>query len=656
MPKMEIDGVIGWDVTAKEVKRELKGKKGDLDVHLNTPGGSIYQGIEIYNAFKDYDGDVTMHIGALAASMGSYIAMAGSKITARENSTFMIHNGWTIAMGDHNSLRKEADELESLTAMLRKAYVNRTGEGDEAIKNAMDDESYYFGEEIKDALFADEIVDAEDEAEKDQSLALAKAAMKSCQKIYEEHLKESDSQALTDYLAAMPSSEKIAKSKKGDSMPEPIEKQPEDLQAVGTKEGATAGNADTVALQKKVAEMERKDAIRDLSDQYKPSAELKEKFLVEGSPEAYKSAILDEKMAVQPDVQVGENIGKQHKEAAMVDGLAMRLGLNVDGASNEAHRFANMSMVEGVRAMTGEYDMTRDQLAKLAMSSSDFPKILSGVTNKMLKDAFETADVTYRKWCQEADVPDFKTVTEVGKGALSTLQKQYEGGEVKKKEIKEDYETWNLDTYAGEIAMTRQMIIDDNLGRFSGKVSEMADAGFRTANELAYSVLTNNAAMSDGTNLFAAGHSNYTSSGTAITHAALSAARALMRKQKDINGVSLNVAPRYLIVSPDKETEALQLLSTSNLVATGDTDATVATANTFVGSLKVIVDATLTGNTWYLAASRNTVKVGYLAGTGRVPTIEEKMRSTASGIVYEVVYDLGAVATDYRGLYKNAGA
>jgi hypothetical protein len=236
---------------------------------------------------------------------------------------------------------------------------------------------------------------------------------------------------------------------------------------------------------------------------------------------------------------------------------------------------------------------------------------------------------------------------------MSTLSKKTEGGEPKRKNLKEGVEKWRIETYSGRLSMTREMIVNDDMGAFADIVARMSDAAARTANELAYSVLTNNAALSDGTALFHSNHGNYTGTGTAISHASLAAARAMMRKQKDINGVALNVAPAYIIVSPDKETEALQFVATALLQ--GSTDGFAGT-NTFAGTLQVIVDATLTGNSWYLAANRNTVKVGYLAGTGRMPIIEERERSTVDGITYDVVYDLGAVATDYRGLYKNMGA
>jgi len=98
MNEIVIDGVIGgWDVDAKEIVSQLTNMTGDVTIKLNSVGGSVIDGITIYNALKAYDkGEIIVEIGAVAASIASYIALAGDLTTAKSNSVYMIHNAWLM--------------------------------------------------------------------------------------------------------------------------------------------------------------------------------------------------------------------------------------------------------------------------------------------------------------------------------------------------------------------------------------------------------------------------------------------------------------------------------------------------------------------------------------------------------------------------------
>lgn len=146
-------------VSAKKVIDQLKGfgDKADVTVRLNTPGGSVTEGQAIYNALLRHKGEVTIEVDSLAASMGSYIAMAGDTIRIAENAYFMVHNPWTITMGTAQELRDAADVLEKMQAGLVKAYAKRTGLDEEAIANMMDAETWLTASEAVEIGFAGEI-------------------------------------------------------------------------------------------------------------------------------------------------------------------------------------------------------------------------------------------------------------------------------------------------------------------------------------------------------------------------------------------------------------------------------------------------------------------------------------------------------------------
>jgi len=181
--KIVIDGIIGgWEIDGRYIRNELEKAGGQpVYVEIASPGGFVFDGIEIYNLFKNYSGFVHMHIIGLAASMASYIPLAGNKITAEENAVFMIHNVWGGVIGDYREFEKQGQILQGLTNLLAKAYAAKTGKPLSEIINLMDAETFFFGQEIIDNGFIDEIIPVGKKAEsKSDSLLLAKMQVEDC--------------------------------------------------------------------------------------------------------------------------------------------------------------------------------------------------------------------------------------------------------------------------------------------------------------------------------------------------------------------------------------------------------------------------------------------------------------------------------------------
>lgn len=184
MTQITIDGVIGFDVLAKDIRAELKNANyDDIDMSISSPGGSVYEGIAIFNEIRDYirkGGVVNARVIGLAASMASYIPLAANTVSIEDNAVWMIHNPWTIAAGNQNDMRKTADTLEGIATVLASAYVKKTGKKMSAVKKMMDEETYLFGEEIMKAGFADSIIPAGDGAENEnEAFAFAHTGVES---------------------------------------------------------------------------------------------------------------------------------------------------------------------------------------------------------------------------------------------------------------------------------------------------------------------------------------------------------------------------------------------------------------------------------------------------------------------------------------------
>ena len=117
---------LEWEATApKDVVLPESGEP--IEVHINSGGGDVYAGSEIYTALRSYSGDVTVKIVGIAASAASVIAMAGDTVEISPTAQIMIHNVSTQVNGDHNALLHEAGVLEGFNKSIASAYVHKTG-------------------------------------------------------------------------------------------------------------------------------------------------------------------------------------------------------------------------------------------------------------------------------------------------------------------------------------------------------------------------------------------------------------------------------------------------------------------------------------------------------------------------------------------------
>jgi len=176
MRKIIISGIIGWDANAKDLRKALTEANGQpVQIEINSPGGLVYEGIEMYNLIRRYKGRTECVIMGMAASMASYIALACDKAKAMSNATYMIHNALTVAMGNHNQLRKTATQLENISQLLANAYQAKTKLPMKNIRRMMDEETFLYGSEIGEAGFVDEVIQAEPRETPDKASAVAQA-------------------------------------------------------------------------------------------------------------------------------------------------------------------------------------------------------------------------------------------------------------------------------------------------------------------------------------------------------------------------------------------------------------------------------------------------------------------------------------------------
>jgi len=130
----------------------------ELNVEINSPGGSIFAGSEIYTALKSYNGNTTGKIVGIAASAASFIAMAVNKLSISPTASIMIHNVSSSASGDYRDLQHEADVILNLNKSIVNAYSLKSNLGQEELLGMMNDETWLNAQQAKEKGFADEIL------------------------------------------------------------------------------------------------------------------------------------------------------------------------------------------------------------------------------------------------------------------------------------------------------------------------------------------------------------------------------------------------------------------------------------------------------------------------------------------------------------------
>lgn len=345
--------------------------------------------------------------------------------------------------------------------------------------------------------------------------------------------------------------------------------------------------------------------------------------------------------------------------------------LKADAPEREAARnYRGMSLMEVGRVFTEETQgirlrgLDKRELAGVLLgldtragmhSTSDFANLLANVASKRLRSAYEAAPQNWKKLGRQSNSPDFKEKSVLQLSSAPSFKKVRESAEFTYGGLTDGVEKYALATYGRIIAITRQTLINDDLGAFDRLPLLLGRSAAELEASTFWAVLTANAAMNDTVALFHANHGNLLSA-TTIDETNLGLAKAAMRKQKSLAAKAadrepLNLTPRFLVVSPDKEIVAQKMLTAVIANATSG-------VNVFANSMELIVEARLTGNGWYTVADPaliDTIEYAYLEGEEGVFT-EQRIGFQVDGIEVKGRLDFAAKAIDWRGMTHNPGA
>ena len=632
------DEIGFWGVSAASFAQDLKDSGNNLkqiNLHIHSPGGDVFDGIAIYNLLKNHPANVTVYIDGLAASMASVIAMAGNEVIMPENAMMMIHKPWGIQGGDAEDMRKYADLLDKVENTLIPAYASKTGKTPEELAEMLSAETWLNGKECVEQGFADKLAEP----------LVAMASIKS--------------RKLEDFENMPKAMKDMLFKPQGNAGTNPAS------QATQTEQSAPVNQTQTVTVDNTAqvqAELNKRNA--DIKAVFAPFGSTHDSLLVEClgdlsiTAEQAKDKLLAKLGAgttpsatATPYAGNGNIVGDSVKQS-----LLARAGIDKDKADAKDNAYNAMTLRELARAslvdrgisVSGQNAMGMVGLA-FTHSSSDFGQILIDVAHKSLLKGWETAAENFDQFTSRGTLTDFRAAKRVGLGDFGYLPQVGEGEEYTYGTIGDEGASVALATYGQLFSITRQAILNDDMHLLTKIPEKMGQAARATIAKLVFALLTGNAKAQDGKALFDASHKN------TITNAALDLANIdkgiqLMNGFVNARGEPLAIEPEFMLMPTSMYTRGLQLIKSASVEGADANSGIINPLRDIVTPVKSARLQAADEKSWYLI-NKEAIEVSYLDGID-TPYMEQQNGFTVDGVSTKVRIDAGVNVIDYRGIVK----
>ena len=632
------DEIGFWGVSAASFAQDLKDCGNNLkqiNLHIHSPGGDVFDGIAIYNLLKNHPANVTVYIDGLAASMASVIAMAGNEVIMPENAMMMIHKPWGIQGGDAEDMRKYADLLDKVENTLIPAYANKTGKTPEELAEMLSAETWLNGKECVEQGFADKLAEP----------LVAMASIKS--------------RKLEDFENMPKAMKDMLFKPQGNAGTNPAS------QTTPTEQSAPVNTTQTVTVDNTAqvqAELNKRNS--DIKAVFAPFGTAHSDLLVEClgdlsiTAEQAKDKLLAKlgagttpSAAVTPYAGNGNIIGDSVKQS-----LLARAGIDKDKSNAKDNAYNAMTLRELARAslvdrgvsVSGQNAMSMVGLA-FTHSSSDFGQILIDVAHKSLLKGWETAAENFDQFTSRGTLTDFRAAKRVGLGDFGHLPQVGGGEEYTYGTIGDEGASVALATYGQLFSITRQAILNDDMHLLTKIPEKMGQAARATIAKLVFALLTGNAKAQDGKALFDASHKN------TITNAVLDLANIdkgiqLMNGFVNARGEPLAIEPEFMLLPTSMYTRGLQLIKSASVEGADANSGIINPLRDIVTPVKSARLQAADEKSWYLI-NKEAIEVSYLDGID-TPYMEQQQGFTVDGVATKVRIDAGVNVIDYRGIVK----
>ena len=627
-----------------------------ITIRINSFGGSVPDGVAIYNAIKRHAATVTTVVDGVAMSIASLIAMAGDTVEMAENAILMVHAPWTGTYGNSASLRETADMLDQFASAMSTSYAAKTGKPVAEMLALLTDgvDHYYTAPEAQAIGFIDAITTA---------LPVAASAPVRLQ-------------ASARFFSFPRPVAAATQPKKDPTMTEKVTPQ-----AAGAPTAAATPDVSAAVQAALQADSTRREAIyasfakfaeRDGVAALRAACQADTACTAESAGLKLLAHLAKDSSPVAGHTIVNtvQDESDKHR-AAMAQSVLARANIALDktgpvraDSSNPYRGRKLLSIAEACLARSGIKTDGMDQRAIVASAftqgTGDFPILLENIMHKTLLGAYALQADTWTLFCARGSVSDFRAHGRYRVGSLSNLDSKNELGEFKNKTIPDgEKASITAGTKGNIINISREAVINDDLGALTGLAASLGRAAKRTIEADVYATLALNSGfgptLADGVTLFHADHDNVSTGAPTVT--SFEAARVVMSAQRDVSGNDYLALAPAVWLGPDAIVGQAKVVNNS----TFDPDAAnkLQRANIAAGMVSTIVGTPrLTGTPWFMFADPSqapVLEVAFLDGID-TPYIELENGFTVDGARWKVRMDYGIAGVDYRGAVRSTGA
>ncbi|MGC1547231.1 MAG: ClpP-like prohead protease/major capsid protein fusion protein [Rhodanobacter sp.] len=707
----------GESVTALSVVQQLQALPAgttQINVRINSYGGSVSDGIAIYNALKRNSAKKVVSVDGVAMSSASLIAMAGDEIQMSSTSLLMIHAPWGVAQGNAQDMRVMADVLDTYANAMAGAYAAKTRRPTADMLALLTDgqDHYYTGDQALAECFADVLVDAVAD-EGDDSNAQARAAgVQRLLAAAPDHVRQLAIAAAARHPVAMPAPGaaplRTATSTTTAVLANTTEATLADLGDADMKlrklyaamaslrepardpaEGGRTGTGSASPVATSVADVHA--ALRTRNDEIK--AVLEPYMKRAGVAALYTDALADPSATVDSvraqllpilgaaaepaGTHMHIEMGTSEPEKLRAAGeqiLLARAGV-IKGSEAEKARQGNpfarstmISMAEQflIRGGLNTRDMSRDEIARRALAAGgqttgDFPMLLENVLHKTLVGGYNLASFTWTRFCSMGTLSDYRPHGRYHLSSFSDLKSVNEAGEYENGVLGDAQKEMITGQRKGRILqITPEVLINDDLGGITRIAGALGQAAGRTIEKDVYALFAmnggNGPTMNDGKPLFHADHGNIAGTADAPSVAAFDLLRQQLASQKDPGGNDFLDITAAIWLGP------LSLGGQARVTNEAQYDVDVSNKfqvpNKSRGLFRDLVDTPrLSGAAWYGLADPGiepVIEVAFLDGI-QTPTLEQESNFRTDGLAWKAVHRYGTAAVGWRGAIKNPG-
>lgn len=630
--------IIGWLADAS-------GKP--LDVHINSVGGNVYEGIAICNALKNYENDVTIYIDGIAASIASVIACASDDVRINNGATLMIHgvSGGFWKHGTAEEIKDAADRyiaaMDSCKESIIDIYEGKTGMSRDDLSALMSTDSYLSAQEAVDKGFCNEILNKKPDKSVENSL---QNQMKS--------YPNEKMQAIVNRFF------NVQNSAKPESVAEPIKP----IANQGAKPMFTEEELKAQAIADfKAAENKRQSDIKAIFAG--KNTELMNQCLLDAecSPENAKDKLLDNLMnAPQPNNAQPVGAIPAGVTKSDVDNKLEALQASWDNKRNGKHDGTNpmndgtmhtalalIAQKHGIETTGYSGNQFFNLLEKDMQVTAEFSVLLSDSLNKSVEKGYALAPTTFREFVKFGSFNDFRKKEVHMLGTIGDLPlKDKENDDYKQIKLPDsEAQDYAPQERGGIIVLSRKLLVNNDLGNLETQAQDAGFSGALTLNKLFHDYLFSNPALRDGKALFHDDHGNLLPAGIP-TEAALEAMQDLFDKH-----TAPNSPQSFLSIFADRVLADRKNLAIILELITKETGKEAKSTIDLFDRAKLFFSQRMAGQGVYFFADPNiapVLEVGFLNGL-QVPTLATEEHFNSGAMKWRLQLDCGIGAVNYRG-------